>query len=146
MKIVDLVYSFLWDIFDSLLNYESIGFVLHGLFILLSDNPGLISSSGGMFDRLLPQLCKFNVLQWRINAGHLHLAQKPFLAYYGPRFLLWELSTPFLNLNWFLERTSLKGSKLHLINGISLLISFFFARLVYGSYMVRVSCMHAYSF
>jgi hypothetical protein len=74
MKIVDLVYSFLWDIFDSSLNYESIGFVLHGLFILLSDNPGLISPSGGMFDRLLPRLCKSDVLQWRIKAGHSYLA------------------------------------------------------------------------
>jgi hypothetical protein len=61
MEAVDFVYSFLWDIFDSLLNYESIGFVLHGPSIFLSDSPGLISPSGGMFDRLLPRLCKSDV-------------------------------------------------------------------------------------
>jgi hypothetical protein len=26
--------------------------------------------------------------------------QHPFLAYYGATFLLWELSTPFLNFHW----------------------------------------------
>ncbi|KIM30959.1 hypothetical protein M408DRAFT_38508, partial [Serendipita vermifera MAFF 305830] len=63
------------------------------------------------------------------------LSYKPFLAYYGPRFLLWELSTPFLNLNWFFDRSPLKGTTIHFVNGLALLVSFFFARLVYGSYM-----------
>ncbi|CAG8744287.1 6417_t:CDS:2, partial [Acaulospora colombiana] len=31
-----------------------------------------------------------------------------------------------------------KGGKIHLINGISLLISFFFARLMYGTYMTAL--------
>lgn len=26
--------------------------------------------------------------------------QRPFLSYYGARFLLWELSTPLLNIHW----------------------------------------------
>jgi len=63
------------------------------------------------------------------------LSYRPFLAYYGPRFLLWELSTPFLNLNWFFERSYLKGTKVQLINGLALLASFFSARLLYGTYM-----------
>jgi hypothetical protein len=25
---------------------------------------------------------------------------RPFLSYFGCRFLLWELSTPFLNIHW----------------------------------------------
>lgn len=60
---------------------------------------------------------------------------RPFLSYYGPRFLLWEISTPFLNLNWFFDRTRVKGTTLQLINGLTLLATFFFARLVYGVYM-----------
>jgi len=80
---------------------------------------------------------------------NLFFSQRPFLAYYGPRFLLWELSTPFLNLNWFLERSYLKGTKIQLINGLALLASFFSARLVYGTYMVRVAmnmCRNSFSY
>lgn len=80
----------------------------------------------------------FGTLHTSIALIRLSL-QRPFLAYYGPRFLLWELSTPFLNLNWFFDRTPLKGTKLHLVNGIALLVSFFSARLIYGSYMVCIS-------
>ncbi|PVF99036.1 hypothetical protein CPB86DRAFT_703920 [Serendipita vermifera] len=92
---------FLWDIFDAVAHFESIGFILHGI------------------------AC-FTVFS---------LSYRPFLTYYGPRFLLWELSTPFLNINWFFDRTGFKGGKIHLINGVSLLISFFSARLIYGTYM-----------
>ncbi|PAV23506.1 hypothetical protein PNOK_0057400 [Pyrrhoderma noxium] len=57
----------------------------------------------------------------------------PFIAFYGPRFLLWELSTPFLNIHWFLDKMNLTGSTLQLINGICLLTSFAGVRLIYGS-------------
>lgn len=33
-------------------------------------------------------------------------AQRPFLAGFGPCFLLWELSTPLLNAHWFMVSTS----------------------------------------
>lgn len=54
--------------------------------------------------------------------------------YYGGRFLLFELSTPFLNFHWFMDKLSLTGSKLQLVNGIILLNVFFFARIAYGWY------------
>ncbi|EIN07165.1 DUF887-domain-containing protein [Punctularia strigosozonata HHB-11173 SS5] len=63
------------------------------------------------------------------------LSFKPFLAYYGARFLLWELSTPFLNINWFLDKTGKTGSTLQLINGLCLLSTFAGARLIYGGIM-----------
>jgi len=60
---------------------------------------------------------------------------RPFLAYYGPRFLLWELSTPFLNIHWMLDKTQQTGSPLQLVNGLILMSTFFGARLVYGPIM-----------
>ncbi|EJD05690.1 DUF887-domain-containing protein [Fomitiporia mediterranea MF3/22] len=62
------------------------------------------------------------------------LSFKPFIAYYGPRFLLWELSTPFLNFHWFLDKMNLTGSIFQLINGLFLLSTFAGVRLIYGSY------------
>ncbi|KIJ35751.1 hypothetical protein M422DRAFT_782436 [Sphaerobolus stellatus SS14] len=62
-------------------------------------------------------------------------AFRPFLGYYGCRFLLWELSTPFLNAHWFLDKTNKTGSTFQVVNGIVLLATFFFARICYGSFM-----------
>jgi len=58
---------------------------------------------------------------------------RPIFAYYGPRFLLWELSTPFLNIHWMLDKTGQTGSPLQFVNGLILLATFAGARLVYGS-------------
>ncbi|KAH7326773.1 TLC domain-containing protein [Stachybotrys elegans] len=67
------------------------------------------------------------------------LGFRPFVNYYGCIFILWELSTPFLNIHWFLDKLNMTGTRLQLYNGILLLGSFFFARLVYGTYQsVRV--------
>ncbi|KAF8489787.1 DUF887-domain-containing protein [Russula emetica] len=57
---------------------------------------------------------------------------RPFLAYYGPRFILWELSTPFLNIHWMLDKTGQTGSPLQLVNGLILLCTFACARIGYG--------------
>jgi hypothetical protein len=58
---------------------------------------------------------------------------RPFANYYGCIFILWELSTPFLNVHWFCDKVDMTGSKLQAYNGALLLFSFFAARLVYGS-------------
>jgi len=63
------------------------------------------------------------------------LSFRPFLGYYGARFLLWELSTPFLNIHWYLDKTDRTGGYLQIMNGIVLLITFFFARICYGGLM-----------
>ncbi|KAI5121026.1 hypothetical protein M0805_005971 [Coniferiporia weirii] len=62
------------------------------------------------------------------------LSFKPFIAFYGPRFLFWELSTPFLNIHWFLDKMGLTGSTAQLVNGLCLLGTFAGTRLVYGSF------------
>lgn len=59
---------------------------------------------------------------------------KPFCGYFGFAFLLWEASTIFLNPHWFFDKVGMSGSKTQLYNGIVLLLTFFFSRLVFGNY------------
>ncbi|KAE9983086.1 hypothetical protein EG328_010323 [Venturia inaequalis] len=59
---------------------------------------------------------------------------KPFANYYGLNFILYELSTPFLNIHWFFDKFGMTGTKAQLYNGIALLASFAGSRLVWGSY------------
>ncbi|KAF2274680.1 DUF887-domain-containing protein [Westerdykella ornata] len=67
------------------------------------------------------------------------LGFRPFVNYYAPVFILYELSSPFLNIHWFCDKLNLTGGRFQLVNGIMLLLTFFSARLVYGTYQsVRV--------
>ncbi|KAM0322816.1 hypothetical protein ACHAQA_009157 [Verticillium albo-atrum] len=59
---------------------------------------------------------------------------RPFVNYYAPVFILWELSTPFLNIHWFFDKLGMTGTKPQLYNGLMLLFTFFSCRLVYGTY------------
>ncbi|KAL8797984.1 MAG: hypothetical protein Q9182_007061 [Xanthomendoza sp. 2 TL-2023] len=59
---------------------------------------------------------------------------RPFVNYYGLNFILYELSTPFLNIHWWLDKIGMTGSKLQLINGVALLTTFGSSRLVWGTY------------
>ncbi|KAL9621445.1 MAG: hypothetical protein Q9160_004088 [Pyrenula sp. 1 TL-2023] len=59
---------------------------------------------------------------------------RPFLNYYGPTFLLYELSSPFLNVHWFCDKLDLTGSPLQWYNGMALIGSFFGARLIWGNW------------
>lgn len=59
---------------------------------------------------------------------------RPFVNYYATTFILYELSSPFLNIHWFCDKLNLTGSKLQLYNGFLLIGSFFGARLCWGSY------------
>ncbi|KAM0563799.1 hypothetical protein ACHAPJ_000005 [Fusarium lateritium] len=62
------------------------------------------------------------------------LGFRPFLNHYACVFILWELSTPFLNVHWFMDKLNMTGSRAQLYNGIMLLFTFFSCRLVYGTY------------
>lgn len=67
------------------------------------------------------------------------LGFRPFVNYYGPTFILYELSSPFLNFHWFFDKLHMTGSRAQLINGLVLLATFFLCRLVWGTYQsVRV--------
>ncbi|KAI3654270.1 hypothetical protein MP228_000989 [Amoeboaphelidium protococcarum] len=59
----------------------------------------------------------------------------PFAMYYGAVFLLFELSTPFLNMHWFMIKLQREGSKWYRVNGVLLAVSFFLVRIIYGFYM-----------
>ena len=56
------------------------------------------------------------------------------MNYYGINFVLYELSTPFLNFHWFMDKLGFTGSTYQLVNGIALITSFGGSRLVWGPY------------
>ncbi|KAI9776163.1 MAG: hypothetical protein M1839_000579 [Geoglossum umbratile] len=67
------------------------------------------------------------------------LGFRPFVNFYGPTFILYELSSPFLNIHWFFDKVNMTGSRAQLYNGLVLLSVFFSCRLVWGTYQsVRV--------
>lgn len=64
----------------------------------------------------------------------------PFCQPWIPGFLLFEASTPFVNINWFASRLP-KGtvnSKVVVINGILLMVTFFLVRIVWGFYSLAL--------
>ncbi|KAE8449677.1 hypothetical protein EG329_007452 [Mollisiaceae sp. DMI_Dod_QoI] len=64
---------------------------------------------------------------------------RPFVNFYGCTFILYELSSPFLNFHWFFDKLDMTGSKAQLYNGLMLLFTFFGCRLCWGTYQsVRV--------
>lgn len=62
------------------------------------------------------------------------LGFRPFVNFYGPTFILYELSSPFLNMHWFFDKLHMTGSRAQWYNGILLLASFFSCRLLWGTY------------
>ncbi|TVY62740.1 putative TLC domain-containing protein [Lachnellula suecica] len=62
------------------------------------------------------------------------LGFRPVFNYYGCVFMLYELSTPFLNFHWFFDKLGMTGTKAQLYNGIALISVFFSCRLVWGAY------------
>ncbi|KAH9883724.1 TLC domain-containing protein [Xylariomycetidae sp. FL2044] len=59
---------------------------------------------------------------------------RPFVNYYSCNFILWELSSPFLNIHWFFDKLGMTGSRAQLYNGLMLIATFFSCRLVWGTY------------
>ncbi|GLI72221.1 hypothetical protein PoHVEF18_000391 [Penicillium ochrochloron] len=62
------------------------------------------------------------------------LGFRPFVNYYAPVFILYELSSPFLNIHWFLDKVNMTGSRAQWYNGMALLSVFFCCRLVWGTW------------
>ncbi|MCJ1281914.1 hypothetical protein MMC26_001237 [Xylographa opegraphella] len=62
------------------------------------------------------------------------LGFRPFVNYYGLNFVLYELSTPFLNIHWFLDKLGMTGSWAQLVNGVVLITTFACSRLLWGTY------------
>jgi hypothetical protein len=112
---------FLWDVVVSLSHLDVMGAssLVHAVSALG------ITSIGFVSDLLGGGLCP-------VCANSR--MQRPFANYYGLNFVLYELSTPFLNIHWFLDKFNMTGSTTQLINGILLLASFGVSRLIWGSY------------
>ena len=54
-------------------------------------------------------------------------------------FLLYELSTPFMNIRWFLSSLDMKDTLLYSINGLVFTITFLLVRIVFGlSFSVKI--------
>ncbi|KAJ5084422.1 hypothetical protein NUU61_009001 [Penicillium alfredii] len=62
------------------------------------------------------------------------LGFRPFVNFYAPVFILYELSSPFLNIHWFLDKVNMTGSRTQWYNGMLLLFVFFACRLVWGTW------------
>lgn len=56
------------------------------------------------------------------------------MNFYSPTFILYELSSPFLNIHWFLDKVNMTGSRAQWYNGLMLIFSFFTSRLVWGTW------------
>jgi hypothetical protein len=68
--------------------------------------------------------------------------------YYACTFILYELSSPFLNIHWFCDKLNMTGSTIQFVNGIALLFTFFSCRIVWGTYqsiLVFTDIYHAYT-
>ncbi|EER37191.1 DUF887 domain-containing protein [Histoplasma capsulatum H143] len=79
---------------------------------------------------------------------HFLASLRPFVNYYAPTFILYELSSPFLNFHWFFDKVNMTGSKAQWYNGMMLLLVFFCCRLVWGtwqSFRVFIDIFTVYS-
>ncbi|KAL2866725.1 TLC domain-containing protein [Aspergillus lucknowensis] len=70
---------------------------------------------------------------WVFSFGY-----RPFVNFYAPVFILYELSSPFLNIHWFLDKVNMTGSTLQWYNGMLLLFVFFSCRLIWGTWQSAI--------
>ncbi|KAL4736758.1 TLC domain-containing protein [Aspergillus similis] len=70
---------------------------------------------------------------------------RPFVNFYAPVFILYELSSPFLNIHWFLDKVNMTGSKLQWYNGMALLVVFFCCRLIWGTWQSALVYMDMFA-
>lgn len=71
---------------------------------------------------------------------------RPFCLMWMPAFLLFELSTPFVNINWFASRlpAGAVSDRIILINGLLLLFTFFTVRILWGFYAIGLVAIDIY--
>ena len=94
--LVVLVRYFMWDALDAIINYIDPGFVAHGIACFSIFFMTFVS---------VFFFCGFPTIPLSLlRNSHSFLRydsfQRPFMAYYGTRVLLWETSTFFLNNHW----------------------------------------------
>ena len=67
------------------------------------------------------------------NTFFVYCAVRRQLLYYAARLLFFELSTPFVQIRWFLHSLGLQKTKLYKMNGIAMIASFFVCRIFWGT-------------
>lgn len=55
------------------------------------------------------------------------------MHYHGAVYLMWEISTPFVHLRWYLYKVGLANTKLYVYNGVTMILAFFLCRNVWGT-------------
>jgi hypothetical protein len=72
---------------------------------------------------------------------------RPYILFYAPHFLMFELSTPFLNVHWFATHlpAGLVPSWIVTINGLFLMLTFFSARIAWGFYQAFYFALEVFS-
>ncbi len=120
---------FVWDLGITLLNFDifGLGLLAHAVSALAVYTFGFVRPRPPSPPLFLSQL-----------TTNISACQRPYLNYYSPIFILYELSTPFLNIHWFFDKLGMTGSRPQLYNGIALLVTFFLCRLVWGTWQSAV--------
>jgi hypothetical protein len=113
---------FLWDVQVCFTNVATLGVL------------DLLHAVVGLCISILGFVCPKLKLLPCLRSANKH-TQRPFGLYYGIQYGLVELSTPFVNIHWFLNKTGYAGSKTQIANGVVLIITFACCRLLWGSYM-----------
>lgn len=70
-----------------------------------------------------------------LGLGGVLCCYRPFMMYPTSRFLLFEFSTIFVDMHWFLEKLGHGGGRLILINDFFGLLAYIGFRLTFGSYL-----------
>ncbi|KAJ1828373.1 hypothetical protein LPJ70_007257, partial [Coemansia sp. RSA 2708] len=83
----------------------------------------------------VPIFFKEELLRDTLYGFNDYTAWRPSLQYYGASFIMFEASTIFLNINWWLDKLGMTGSRLQLYNASVLLFLYFTVRIVFGTYM-----------
>ncbi|CCK68417.1 Ale2p KNAG_0A07640 [Huiozyma naganishii CBS 8797] len=84
-----------------------------------------------------------------VSTAAYYIGLKPYLQYYAPVFLMFELSNPCLNIRWFGLKFFPQESKvcnlILLLNNLLLMTIFFFGRILWGWYQTFMLCYDFYN-